>query len=133
MWIEKQSIKFRKGGCLKVGIHDCTLTELRALTFTNNHRRALGYKLLNFLCWPILSRRFSHAYLGGGFLSTTPFPVDIDLVLETKEPFGPKAFKAIEPFFLTGLKNVLDIYSIDLHFWMEGAPNSLADYRSFFQ
>ena len=106
---------------------------LQTLTFTNPHRRSLGDKLLKFLKWPHEAKTFVNAYVGGGFVSDRPFPVDVDLVLETKSPFGPEAFAAIEPFFFRGLDNILSDYSVHLHFWMEDAPKSVLDYRSFFQ
>jgi hypothetical protein len=129
----KESLVFEINGHLEPGIHDCTMDELQALTFTNSHRRALGAKLLNFLDWPTGLQGFAHIYIGGGFLSNRPVPSDVDLVLETKGRFGSEAFAAVEPFFRVGLDHIFEQYSIHLHFWMEGAPAPLLDYRTFFQ
>jgi hypothetical protein len=126
-------LAFDARGHLSAGIHNCTLDQLRPLVFTNPHRRAMWYRLVSFLVWPVLVPRFSHAYIGGGFLSTVSHPEDVDIILETKDPYGPEAFATVERFFLVGLENIRDIYSVDLHFWMEGAPGGLADFRAFFQ
>jgi len=128
-----QLLQFEKTGYLKPGVHDCTWDTLRKLTFTSSYREALGGKLLRFLNWPLRMGQFPQVYIGGGFVSDSPLPRDIDLVLETQHPFGAEAFGAMEPFFFKGLDNILKAYSVDLHFWMEGAPASLADFRSFFQ
>jgi hypothetical protein len=133
MKTEKQSLQFEETGYLKAGVHRCTVEMLKTLTFTNPHRRNLGNKLLKFLKWPYEARSFVNAYIGGGFVSDRPFPVDVDLVLEAKSPFGPEAFAAIEPFFSRGLDKIFAEYSVHLHFWMENAPKSVLDYRSFFQ
>ena len=126
-------LQFEETGHLKPGVHECTWEMLQKLAFTNSHRADLGTKLLKFLRWPLRMGDFPHVYIGGGFISYSPFPQDIDLVLETRHAFGVKAFGAMEPFFSKGLDNILNVYAVDLHFWMEGAPDSLADFRSFFQ
>jgi hypothetical protein len=131
--IGKRSLEFDSSGFLKEGTHDCTLADLQVLTFTNCHRRNLGKRLMSFLHWTVRLRGFSHIYCGGGFLSARSYPQDIDVVLETKDPFGPEAFAAVEPFFMIGLDNIRNQYSVHVHFWMESAPKSMVDYRAFFQ
>ena len=131
--IEKQALAFDSNGFLRRGIHDCTWTDLQALAFTNCHRRKLGSLLMDFLQWTIRNQGFSYIYIGGGFLSARTRPRDIDVILETKDPFGPDAFAAVEPLFVTGLDNIRRQYSIHVHFWMEKAPPSIVDYRAFFQ
>jgi hypothetical protein len=128
-----QLLQFEETGYLKPGVHDCAWDMLRKLTFTNSYREGLGGKLLKFLRWPLRMGQFPQVYIGGGFVSDSPSPQDIDLVLETRHPFGAEAFGAMEPFFSKGLDNILRTYSVDLHFWVEGGPASLADFRSFFQ
>ena len=120
-------------GMLPAGVHDLTLDQLRPLVCTNFHRQAMWFRLVSFIVLPVLLRRFSYVYVGGGYLTDAPEPRDIDVIMETKDPYGPEAFAVVERFFLAGLDNIRDIYTVDLHFWMEGAPNSLADYRTFFQ
>lgn len=90
-------------------------------------------QLVSFLALPILCHKFSFAYLGGGFVSIKPRPGDIDLVLETVDPYGPEAFAAVSPFFVIGLDAIESTYGVDLHFWMRNAPSGLSDYRYFFQ
>jgi hypothetical protein len=131
--MEKQFLQFDETGHLKAGVHSCSWAMLKKLTFTNTHRKRLGGKLVEFLKWPRRLGSFPRLYIGGGFISSRPLPQDIDVVLETQHPFGPEAFLAMEPFFARGLDDILGIYSVHLHFWMEGAPATLLDYRSFFQ
>ena len=133
MNLENQLLQFEETGWLKAGVHDCSLEMLRKLTFTNPHRQNLGGKLLKFLRWPVQMGAFQQVYIGGGFLTNLPSPQDVDVILETRAPFGPEAFGAIQPFFLMGLDEIVEVFAVHLHFWMEGAPKALADYRSFFQ
>jgi hypothetical protein len=130
---KRQLLQFDEAGYLKAGVHNCSWATLQKLTLTNLHREMLGRKLVEFLRWPRLLGSFPQAYIGGGFISSRPFPQDIDLVLEMRHPFGPEAFTAMEPFFARGLDNILSTYSVHLHFWMEGSPTTILDYRSFFQ
>jgi hypothetical protein len=106
---------------------------LAKLTCTNSHRQELWAKLTSFLMGPSYSGRFSAAFVGGGFVSSRPRPSDIDLILQTKEPFGSAAFEAIAPYFALGLGKIAQIYDIHLHFWMENAPGGFQDFRVFFQ
>jgi hypothetical protein len=85
------------------------------------------------LLWPAQSGDFTSAYLGGGFISSRTDPDDIDLVLQTKHRYGPKAFKAVEPFFSAGLDKIQEVYGVHLHFWMDEAPAAICDFRVFFQ
>jgi hypothetical protein len=39
----------------------------------------------------------------------------------------------MEPFFSEGLGTILTKYSVHLHFWCEGFPGGLNDFRRFFQ
>ena len=111
---------------------DCSLAQLRSRVVTNAHRREMWCKLISFLALPILSGKFSLLYVNGGFVTTKEFPGDIDIVLQTREPYGPAAFRAIEPFFAIGLETILEIFTVHLHFWMHGAPAGVVDFRSFF-
>ncbi len=110
-----------------------TFHQLKPLVFTNSHRRWMWYRLVGFMAWPIFVRGFSRVYLAGSFVSTKEFPCDVDVILETKAPYGPESFAVVERFFLVGLERIRDFYGVDVHFWMDGAPSGLADYRTFFQ
>ncbi len=90
-------------------------------------------QLSSFLIDPVIKHKFTAVYVGGGFISNKPHPSDIDLVLETASPYGPEAFEAVAPFFVTGLDKIEMIYGVHLQFWMRGAPSGLTDYRTFFQ
>jgi PAS domain S-box-containing protein len=124
---------FDASGYLPVGIHPCSLGEVARVVRFNEHRRKMWLQLSSFLVGPVVRHRFCAVYFGGGFVSTKAHPSDIDLVLETATPYGPEAFEAVAPFFVTGLEKIAMIYGVHLQFWMRGAPNGLTDYRTFFQ
>ena len=126
-------LNLAESGLLNLGLHTCTLAELRPLLATNPHREKMWQKLISFISWPILTRKFSYIFISGGYISLNEAPDDIDVVLQTRESFGPYAFKALEPFFSIGLESIREVYSVHLHFWMENAPPGMTDFRSFFQ
>ncbi len=55
------------------------------------------------------------------------------MILQTRASYSPEAFCAMEPFFAEGLEKILEKYSVHLHFWCEGFPGGLNDFRRFFQ
>lgn len=114
------------------GYQTYTLAALRPLVVTNAHRRDLWFKLIAFLSWPIMAAKFSQLYVDGGFASSKESPNDVDIVLQTREAYGPAAFKAIEPFFAVGLDSILATFNVHVHFWMENAPPGIVDFRAFF-
>jgi PAS domain S-box-containing protein len=124
---------FDASGHLPVGIHAVTLPALYRGVRFNEHRRKMWLQLSSFLIEPVLKHTFTAVYIGGGFVSNKAHPADIDLVLETASPYGPEAFEAVAPFFVTGLEKIELIYGVHLQFWMRGAPSGLSDYRTFFQ
>jgi len=124
---------FDASGHLPVGIHAGTLPSLYRIVRFTEHRRKMWLQLSSFLIEPVIKHKFAAVYVGGGFISTRPDPSDIDLVLETADPYGPEAFEAVAPFFVTGLDKIEMIYGVHLQFWMRGAPSGLSDYRTFFQ
>ena len=68
-----------------------------------------------------------------GFITDKIFPEDIDVILQTRAAYGPDAFIAMEPFFAEGIDKIFDRYSVHLHFWCEGFPGGISDFRRFFQ
>ena len=124
---------FDATGHFPIGIHSSTLSGLYKVVRFNEHRRKMWLQLSSFLIEPVLRHRFTAAYIGGGFVSNKPDPSDIDLVLETANSYGPEAFEAVAPFFVTGLDKIEMIYGVHLQFWMRNAPSGLSDYRTFFQ
>lgn len=124
---------FNYHGYLPEGIHPTTLAELQARFATNPERLDLYQKLLKFLDWAVTTGQFSGAYVNGGFITNKTAPEDIDVILETRAPYGPAAFTAMEPFFGQGLESIFEIYCVHLHFWSEGMPGRMSDFRHFFQ
>jgi len=120
-------------GYLPEGVHDTTLDAMRERFVINPLRSELWERLQEFLKRAVDTGSFSQAYIDGGFITNKPAPQDIDLILQTKVPYGPEAFKAMEPFFAEGLDRIHSKYSVHLHFWCEGFPGGLSDFRRFFQ
>jgi hypothetical protein len=119
-------------GFLPQGIYDTSLRELEMRFATTPARKICWQRLLTFLR-EVRGEAFSHIYLGGGFISSASSPGDIDVVLQTRSEFGPEAFKAMEPLFAQGLEAIYRRYHVHLHFWCEGFPADIHDFRDFFQ
>ncbi len=120
-------------GYLPEGIHDTDVDTLRRAFVTNAKREALWDRLQQFLHWAMAQGEFSHAYIDGGFVTDKPSPEDVDVILQPKAPFGAEAFRAMEPFFAVGIDQLFITYSVHLHFWCEGFPGGMNDFRHFFQ
>jgi hypothetical protein len=124
---------FNYHGYLPEGVHDSTIEELRQRFVFNPERRALWERLKNFHEWVMSTGAFSHAYIDGGFITSKSRPEDIDVILQTRASYGVEAFSAMETFFAAGLDVIYANYSVHLHFWCEGFPGGLSDFRRFFQ
>src|SRR5271156_1081597 len=120
-------------GCLPEGVHDCTLDQMRERFATNPVRVQLWERFQHFLRWALSTGAFSHAYIDGGFITNKAHPEDIDVILQTRAPYGTEAFSAMEIFFAKGMDVIYTKYSVHLHFWCEGFPGGLTDFRRFFQ
>jgi hypothetical protein len=125
--------KFNFHGLLPEGVHDCSLEDLPERIVTNPQRELLWKNLQAFLEWVRAMDQFSFAYIDGGFITDKIFPEDIDVILQTRVAYGPNAFLAMEPFFAEGFDKIFDKYSVHLHFWCEGFPGGVSDFRRFFQ
>jgi len=124
---------FNYHGYLPEGVHDSTMEQLRARFVFNEQRQALWDRLEQFCDWVVSTQAFRCAYIDGGFITSKSHPEDIDVILETREPYGAGAFTAMEPFFAKGMELIYTNYSVHLHFWCEGFPGGLSDFRRFFQ
>jgi hypothetical protein len=124
---------FNYHGYLPEGVHDTTIEAMRERFVINPQRGVLWGHFLDFLKRAVDTGSFSHAYINGGFITNKANPQDIDLILQTRVPYGPEAFKAMEPFFAEGLDKIRTNCFVHLHFWCEGFPGGLSDFRSFFQ
>ncbi|MEM1058195.1 MAG: hypothetical protein AAGK14_03025 [Verrucomicrobiota bacterium] len=122
-----------ENGWLPPGIHSAGWEPLRARFATNPHRRNMLRRMLEFLHWANANGTFSNVYLGGGFISRKPRPGDLDLVLETVAPYGPEALNAMAPLMRQGNPRIFEQYGVHLHFWAEGFPAGIHDFRRFFQ
>ena len=124
---------FNCHGFLPEGVHPTTMEELKERFATTPTRVALFEKLSRFLEWAISTGQFSQAFVNGGFITSKPAPEDVDVILQTRADYGPAAFAAMEPFFAQGIGSIFEIYSVHLHFWCEGFPGGMSDFRRFFQ
>jgi len=124
---------FDARGHLPEGIHDASLDEVHKRFVTNSKRAELWERLQEFLKWVVLTNKFSYVYIDGGFTTAKEVPTDIDIILQTQSDYGPEAFRAMMPFFEMGIVKIYQTYSIHLHFWCEGFPNGMSDFRLFFQ
>ena len=124
---------FNFHGYLPEGVHDTTLDQLRARLVINPKREILWDRLQEFLRWAVGTGTFYHVYIDGGFITNKSQPEDIDLILQTRATYGSEAFAAMEPFFAEGIDAIYAKYSVHLHFWCEGFPGGLSDFRRFFQ
>jgi hypothetical protein len=120
-------------GFLPEGVHDTTLEAVRERFAFNPTRVALFTKLERFLAWAASTGTFTHAYINGGFVTSKPEPEDSDVILQTAAPYGAEAFSAMRPFFAASLDAIYLEYAVHLHFWCEGFPGGLSDFRRFFQ
>jgi hypothetical protein len=124
---------FNYHGYLPEGVHDTTVEELHARFVFNETRRALWERLKPFHIWATSTGSFCYAYIDGGFITNKAHPQDIDVILQTKAPYGPAAFAAMEPFFAAGIDKIYADFGVHLHFWCEGFPGGVSDFRRFFQ
>ena len=124
---------FNYHGYLPEGVHDTTLDQMRERFVINPQRSVLWERLQEFLRWVRTTGSFSHAYVDGGFITNKACPEDLDLILQTRATYGAEAFGAMEPFFAEGIETIYEKYSVHLHFWCEGFPGGLSDFRRFFQ
>ncbi len=120
-------------GFLPPGMHVATLDQLRYSFGGSLIREQLLENLEGFLDWVRPMQTFSCAYLGGGFVSDSATPADLDLILETRARYGTKALEAMLPFFERGLETIFKEHAIHLHFWCPGFPGGMNDFRCFFQ
>jgi hypothetical protein len=124
---------FTYHGLLPEGVHDCELTDLQEMLVTNPQRELLWKRLQSFVEWARSTDQFTCAYIDGGFITNKIFPEDIDVILQTRASYGSDAFLAMEPFFAEGMEKIFADYSVHLHFWCEGFPGGMSDFRRFFQ
>jgi hypothetical protein len=124
---------FTSHGFLPEGVHDTTWDDLRERFVINPHRTALWGRLQEFLRKALSTHNFSHVYIDGGFITGKAAPEDIDVILQSRASYGPEVFQAMEPFFAEGLDRIHEKYAVHLHFWCEGFPGGVSDFRRFFQ
>ena len=120
-------------GLLPAGIHESTWDKVEDLFVTNHHRRNLWDRLSEFRDWVLRTGDFAAIYLDGGYVTSKAEPNDIDVVLETRQPYGPDALHAMAPFFRHGIDAIFNDYGVHVHFWAPGFPGSMNDFRLFFQ
>lgn len=124
---------FNPNGLLPPGIHECTLADAQDRFVTNPYRAQLWKRFLGFVEWTHSFNNFDILYLDGGYITDKPQPQDIDVILQTRSPYGTAALESMIPFFRYGTEKILEQYGVHLHFWSEGFPGGVNDFRLFFQ
>ncbi|PTY00728.1 hypothetical protein DB346_14005 [Verrucomicrobia bacterium LW23] len=127
------SLAFTPAGYLPAGIHSAAPADAERLLAFNPARRRQWQGLQRFIRWAESHNTFSCIYLDGGYVSRKPAPDDIDCILQSRAPYGPAALESMMPFFSYGLDRILKEYAVHLHFWAEGFPGGVQDFRMFFQ
>ncbi|HSI85578.1 MAG: hypothetical protein ACAI35_16535 [Candidatus Methylacidiphilales bacterium] len=127
------TLSFAAHGYLTPGIHPSSFTDAERLLAFNDARRTQWQHLERFVAWVAGSNQFSCIYLDGGYVSRKAVPDDIDCILQSREPYGTAALESMIPFFSYGLERILTEYRVHLHFWAEGFPGGVQDFRMFFQ
>jgi|SRR5579871_2917147 len=118
---------FDLSGSLPPGVHDSSFSNFAQATAFNIERIKMWRQLVSFLALPMLTGKFSYAYIGGDFVSTKASPDQIAVLLETRMPYGPEALAAVAEFFAVGIVRYELVYGINLHFHLRGAPPELFD------
>ncbi len=124
---------FNYHGYLPEGIHDATWQQLRERFVFNPKRTHLWERLERFHQWSSATSAFAFLYIDGGFIASKAEPEDIDVILQPRARYGAEAFAAMEPFFAKGLEAIYREFSVHLHFWCDGFPGGVSDFRVFFQ
>ena len=124
---------FNRWGYLPDGVHDACFELVIQRFATNSVRRTLCQRLQRFLLLVIDGRSCSHAYISGEFTTDETYPKEIEVILQTRDKYGPEAFQAIEPIVSLGLDTIHEKYSVRLHFWCEGFPKGINDFQDYFQ
>lgn len=124
---------FTTSGLLPPGIHDGSLADAEKRFVLNPHRVELWSRFLKFVDWTRSLDTFDILYLDGGFITDKTKPEDIDVILQTRAAYGTAALESMTPFFLKGMDDILNEYGVHLHFWSEGFPGGIHDFRLFFQ
>ncbi len=124
---------FNSAGLLPPGIHDCSLDDAHHRFVINPHRAQMWSRFLKFVDWTRSLNSFDILYLDGGYISDKAKPQDIDVILQTRAPYGTAALESMIPFFHYGTDKILEEYGVHIHFWSEGFPGGVNDFRLFFQ
>ena len=124
---------FNRWGYLPPGVHDACFELVIQRFATNSVRRNLCQRLQRFLLLVIDSKCYSYAYIGGEITTVEASPKELDVILQTRDKYGPDVFRAIEPLLNIGLDAIYEKYSVRLHFWCQGFPEGIDDFRDYFQ
>ena len=98
---------FNYHGYLPEGVHDTTMEQLCARVVFNAGRRILWIRLKQFHQWAVSTGGFSYAYIDGGFITAKAQPEDIDVILQTRAPYGAGGVRGDGTVFCQGDGNDL--------------------------
>lgn len=102
-------------GVLPPGRHPATLNEIEQRFAVNDHRRGLWQGLLRYVAWVKELGFFHRIYIGGGFVSDSEAPKDIDvgIIAHTRVPRDERILMAGSPD-----------YTME-HFGIQAFPSSM--------
>ncbi len=124
---------FNRWGYLPRGVYDACFEQVIQRFATDPTRKTLCQRLEKFLLMVIDGNSYSHAYIGGDFTTTKTSPKETAVILQTRDRYGPEAFRAIEPLLNLGLEAIFKKYSVRLNFWCPGFPVGINDFRDYFE
>ncbi len=122
---------FNRWGCLPDGVHDACFEAVLERFSSGAARKVLCHRLQKFLLLVIDTNSCSHAYFSGDFVTAAPAPKEIEVTLQTRAPYGPDAFQAIEPLVALGLDKILEKYAVRLQLWCRGLPQGIEDFHDY--
>ena len=115
-------------GLLPVGIHDCSVEELRAMFGWNEHRQRLIFCFAQFLMLEVRNMFDQPVYADGSFVTDKEHPNDIDVVLDLRDADDAKQSQGLE-FWSEHQVCIKCRYHVD--FWIN-LPDR-GDFADYFQ
>jgi len=126
---------FDEHGLLPVGVHDCTLDEIR-LRFgafqASDRRPQLWVRLKEFLAEAKASGIVVSVVVDGSFVTVEPEPNDIDLIVEVSASHDLAADLSIAAYSILSKQRVRRRFGFDLLLARHGSPEA-GRWVEFFQ
>ena len=115
-------------GLLPVGIHDCSVEEMKARFGWNEHRQQMICSFVQFLTSEIRNVFDHPVYADGSFVTDKEHPNDIDVVLDIRDADDAQQSLGLE-FWSERQACIRNRYHVD--FWINLQDKN--DFAAFFQ